>query len=245
MNIVITRSIDQTRKLSNVLKEQGHTLFCLPTFDIKPCVSAPINFSKIAYDTIIFFSVPAVIHAPLALKQSCAHLPVFAVGKSTAEQLKKEGFHRVDYPKQDSSSEHLLELDALKHAKNQRILLIQGQDGRDLVFDRLAAQENSVERCTVYKRCPITLDLEPILILWKHEKIHALIITSETSFDGLKTQLPADLYTSFLATPLIVISERLKKVAELQGYQTIHVAHSIEPADLIPILSTFHGNSHV
>src|SRR5690606_1108339 len=77
----------------------------------------------------------------------------FAVGAGSAAPLRAAGVS-VPGPDQDATSEGLLALPAFAQVAGQRVLVIRGEGGRDVLRAGLVARGARVSFCELYRRVP-------------------------------------------------------------------------------------------
>ena len=117
------------------------------------------------FDKIIFVSKNSVRHGiPLlnsGLLKDSHHKVWLAIGSGTATELKKHGISAKFPIKSDTES--LLELEEMKNPRLNRILIIRGEGGRDLLEKTLTQRGAKVSFCEVYRRRALSYsDLDSI-----------------------------------------------------------------------------------
>jgi uroporphyrinogen-III synthase len=129
-----------------------------------------------------------------------------------------------------ADSESLLTSPNLKEMQGRRVLIIRGNGGRALLSDTLTKRGAIVDYAEVYqRRCP-NVDGTSLLEIWLQE-VDVVIVTSNAIIDNLLHLCQND--PSVLQTPLVVISNRMKKHAKKCGYKNIHLSRGLATEDII------------
>ena len=230
-NVLVTRPPDQSEALCTLIEAAGGHPRRFPLLAIEPCddpQGAVLALRHLEnWDWLIFVSANAVRYAA-ALGCRWSALPgrtqVAAVGRGTAEALLACGA-RVDLqPKAQFNSEALLEAPAFDHVSGQRLLIVRGCGGRELLADTLRARGAQVEYAEVYRRVPVRADCASLLAAWREGGIDAVILTSGEGLRHLAELLGAANADLLVRTPLAVIGERIASLARDLGCQTVAAA---------------------
>jgi uroporphyrinogen-III synthase len=181
------------------------------------------------YHIVIFIS-PNAVRYGLELLDG-ASLPgnprIAAVGKGTARALQAAGFDVDLLPGERFDSEALLQLKELRQLQGRRVLIMRGNGGRALLGDNLRQRGADVVYAEVYRReCPST-DAGPLLERWS-EEVQLVTVTSIEILENLTTMLGPRGRKLLLATPLVVVSERIGRKAGSLGHETIILARRAE-----------------
>ncbi|MBD1577695.1 uroporphyrinogen-III synthase [Vibrio sp. S11_S32] len=174
-------------------------------------------------DIVIAVSQYAVHWAYQTLKQQHRPFPsqihYFAIGNKTAQLLQQYSAQRVISPK-ISDSEHLLDLPALKLVKNQRILILRGNGGRELIYQTLQQRGASVDYSEIYQRSylPITKD---VFSQWQLANIKQLVVTSSDQLHYLISHTPNDYLAWIKQLKLYLPSIRIEQQAKQLGFSHI------------------------
>jgi len=229
--VLVTRAAHQAEGLCRLITELGGRPLRFPTIEI----SAPEQTEKLynvlthieTYDMAIFISVNAVAWGLklLARGRLPAGVRTAAVGLSTARALAEAGQAVAVVPKQGFDSEALLaapEMSASAVA-GKKILIFRGQGGRALLGKTLAERGALVEYAEVYRRrCPEHAgDLSQAA--WIRD-LDVTTATSNTILDNLLLLFGDTQRECLLATPLIVISERMCDHARALGWRWVTLA---------------------
>lgn len=242
-NILILRSLSQSSSLTHALAQQGFEPICIPTLDIKPCSLPPQLLHEVAcwknVEWVIFTSVNAVEYGLKALtlnffKEISAQ--IVAIGPATHQALKNQGFKEILMPA-IFSSEGLLTL--WPQLSSQKFLIITGKNSRTHLADTFREHHAKFLILETYERfCP-EHEKEPLQNLWQNKKIDVILVLSAESLENLKILLGEKFLTRLLNTQLIVLSERLKTVAETMGFKKIIAAPENSVNGLLQITGIF------
>lgn len=207
VRVLVTRPEAQAAPLCAALEALGAVAVRLPVLQIEAIANNQAlqqvaeNLAQI--QKLIFISTNAVEYAlptllarnPQALKAT----PCFTVGKSTAQALQLHNLNVKAAPP-PFNSESLLTLPELQYLPNERIVIVRGEGGRELLAESLKSRGAQVEYCDIYRRVLPQLEKIP-------EKVDIIVITSS---DGLKNLAILLGDCAWLRhTPLVLISERI------------------------------------
>jgi len=233
--VLVTRPAAQANGLINALEAQGGVAIPCPALVIEASPENASNKQKILdldrYDALIVVSRNAAQMGLTWIEdywpQLPTHLRWFAVGKSTAACLESNGISPI-VPASGFNSEALLELPELQDLNNQRILILKGEGGRELLEQRLAERGASVDALPLYQRVAEKYSAEQLERLFAEAPPDALIATSVDVLKAMDTLLDPALENRF-ELPLVVASERIADAACQLGY--CHVITSSGAAD--------------
>lgn len=223
-SILITRPIAQAMTLSQQLQLLGAESFIFPSLVIEPLpiAIAAMQLTGLAasdFDYVIVTSQHAVMHAPPIFAALGWHWPVqwqwFAVGQATAAAMVTQGWGVPICPQIDYTSEGLLALPQLTQVAGQRILILSGEGGRDVLQSTLQARGANVQQLAVYRRvCPSGVSVAPLLQCWATQGIDIVVSHSGESLTHLLTLLGETGRTYWQNTPLLVVSSRMAALAK-------------------------------
>jgi|GEM_PF-429264 len=261
-----TRPAHQAHGLNQLVKEAGGQALSCPTMEIV-FKALPHNHSDLpAFDKVVFVSVNAVnafMQQGFNLannKQACTDW--FAIGKATFDAAKKAGIPVNDLAYQQFDSESLLQHPDLQHLEGQKVLIVRGGQGRDLMPSTFKNRGAIVEAWSIYSRKPLPLCLkawqdlrqvkQPLILASSVSSLDSLMqaISSDKSLNE-QACLPAD-QSKLLGTeqnlkwllqqPLVVFSQRIKEWALQQGWQgRISVVTTQSDQGVIDCIIESHG----
>ncbi|HQV79394.1 MAG TPA: uroporphyrinogen-III synthase [Agitococcus sp.] len=239
LRIVNTRPEARAHGLSDALQHQGATVLALPLLEVEAMPLSPTAKQYLLdldrYDMVFVVSPTA---AELGLKALADYWPQWpvdvawlAVGESTAQVLHSYLINPI-VPQQESS-EGLLQLPQLQQLEQgQRLLVLRGEGGRNLVRDTMQAQGVQVDYINLYRR-----QLPAIAHnTWQALQADSIDIVIITSGETL-TQWLNIAAQQAQKIPILVISSRLADLATQKGIKTVLISASIKPTDIILTLS--------
>ncbi|GAB4255114.1 MAG: uroporphyrinogen-III synthase [Methylomicrobium sp.] len=230
-SILVTRPVHQADNMVSLIERQGWRAIRFPALEIVPAQltarSVEILENIEVYDGLIFVSANA---ANFALQANNGKInafkkcPIAAVGKATAKALESLGL-TVDWvPEAGFDSEALLAMPQFQHIAEQAFLIVRGEGGREKLAETLRERGARVDYLEVYKRVKPQADVEQIADILKNGRLHVVTITSGEALLNLIELLGTGMLPFLLSVPLVVISERTKRMAEHLGFTTIAIA---------------------
>ena len=236
LQVLVTRPVHQAGRFCDLLLAAGAEPKLFPLLSIQPVALAPASLLQItttahdkAYDWVIFISANAVEFGLSLLNDmtSLARLKLGAIGKQTATVLQQYGLTVTVTPEQGFTSEDLLALDELQQLAGQRILIIRGDSGRELLADTLKQRGADVSYAQVYQRSA-TGSVAGLKQLHAKQQLDIICVTSREILQNLLQLLQAE--TWIYQQALVVGRERIAAYAQQLGFNnSIIVATS--PAD--------------
>ena len=171
--------------------------------------------------------------------------PVAAIGQATAAALNAAG-HRVSMmPAEGADSESLLALPQLAHMAGQRVLIVRGTGGRDLLQEAMTARGAQVQYAEVYTASRPALppnSRRRSSELWRQGGISAYTATSVELLEALVGIVTPRCRGLMDSTALVTGSERVAAAAARLGLGSpILLADSPEDAALIGALVRWRG----
>ena len=191
VGVLVTRPDHQAHHLCRLIEAEGGIAVGLPALDIRAAADRPAIKAAIGpvdrFSLLVFVSANAVRFGGDLLGQR-RDLRIAAIGKATALALNVAG-HRVSIiPKGGSDSETLLATPELRHMAGQRVLIVRGRGGRELLGETLASRGAEVVYAEVYERQPAHPSREKLAEieeLWRHGGINVYTATSSELLEAL------------------------------------------------------------
>lgn len=241
--VLLTRPKHQAKPLAEALIAAGAKPIVLPTLEIAAVSDIDKRCNQLlstSFDWFIFVSTNAVTHAlPVFAGAGLKCSPgLLAVGQTTASLVQKHqsqlGGGEVILPKDGTDSESLLALPCLQSVKDQRVGIFKGQGGRTLMADTLKSRGAEIMTFDVYQRLCPNYDEEIINGLWEAEPPEAIVITSVEALENLYA-IMSKFSAELCATPLVVVSERIRNRSEALGFDAkrVVVAQTPYTADVV------------
>ncbi len=161
--ILVTRSEPGASALIDALRKAGYAALRFPVLKIRPLDSPRIGAVVVRlgrYDVVIFVSGHAVRLAMPMIDARWRERPQLlwiAVGRTTASALGEHGIAALT--PEIETSEGILALPQLRDVNGRRVLICAGRGGRSLLADALTRRGAAVERCELYVREPVSIDI--------------------------------------------------------------------------------------
>lgn len=152
LKVVVTRPDGQNQDLSEALSTLGATVIKRPCITLESYTDNDLNLDLGQLDAAIFISANAVHFGYSRMQALATPQQFFCVGSATANALHQQGVTAVLFPKQDFSSEGLLQLPALQSVKGKKIVIVRGRGGRELLYETLQARGAIVHYLETYQR---------------------------------------------------------------------------------------------
>ncbi|MCW8901587.1 MAG: uroporphyrinogen-III synthase [Gammaproteobacteria bacterium] len=224
--IMITRPAHQAEKLAQAIDVAGGEPFLFPTLAIIPTKLTNEDKDKIElvnhFDMIIFISPNAVEHGLnhiLGITQLSDKVRLATIGQGSANALNNYLGKQPDIvPAENFNSEGLLATATMQDVANKRILIVRGNQGRELLKNTLQQRGALVEYLEAYQRikpAASTTDLEQYL---QNNQIAAIVITNAESLNNLVELTPEKVRPQLLQVPLLLINNRLTDIAKEAGF---------------------------
>ena len=155
LGVLVTRPEPQAGPLARRLADLGARVYRLPAIELRPREDRAAQRASLGpldrFHWIVFVSANAVRFGVSFLDER-RDLRLAAVGPATAAALNHAGFRVALVPTQGYDSEALLASTELGHVEGQRILIVRGGGGRELLAEALRARGAEVSYAEVYER---------------------------------------------------------------------------------------------
>ena len=242
--LLLTRPTEESALLASTLAEVGIFSSSLPLLEIEPLPVTDAQRSLLAdldhYAAVIVVSKPAARLGLKLLSEQWPQAPLqpwFTVGAGTAQVLQEYGLD-VSWPEQGDDSEALLDLPRLQQAialPGARVLIMRGEEGRELLAERLGGQGASVDYLELYKRKLPEYPASTLIERIEAERLNALVVSSGQGFEHLR-QLAGDAWPQLARLTLFVPSPRVAQLAREAGARTVVNCRGASAAALLAAL---------
>lgn len=248
LNILVTRPTPQHRELVSAIEASNGQALHLPLLAIDSLRgSAEVSAikSKILeldrYEILIFVSANAVEFGVEWIERYWPQLPtpmeLVAIGPSTAQLLSSRLAQKVVHAESGMTSEDLLRIPVLSNIANQRIGIVRGLGGRELLAATLRARGATVDYLEVYQRSVVPYQSSAFNEQIKANAINVLSVTSSESLDRLAVLL-GDNKAQMSLLPLLVPSPRVAQRARDLGFQKLVDAGGADVESTMAALAT-------
>ena len=240
--VVITRPQPQGKSLAQKLNALGVRPILFPVMEILPLKDKQPLVHQITllnqWDLLIFVSRSAVQYSSELIKQYWPSLPqwvkIAAMGQGTATELEQAGLMVNYLPPPPYNSEALLALPRFQQTSGEKIAIIRGNSGRDLLANTLRTRGAKVDYIESYRRhCPgVTTEK-----LWQQTP-DWIIVTSGEGLGNLYAMTPVALRPQLLNCRLIVVGHRMAQLVQsLQFAYPPCIATGADDAALLTALT--------
>ena len=242
--LLLTRPAEDCAALAAALADHGMHGSCLPLLEIEPLSVTEMQRALVRkldrYCAVIVVSKPA---ARLGLEVVAEYWPQvretawFTVGAATAGVLEARGL-TVHFPESGDDSEALLRLPQLTAAlarPDPQVLIMRGEDGRELLAEQLAALGAHVDYLPLYRRCLPDYPASTLVQRIQAERLNGLMVSSGQGFEHLRT-LAAQDWPRLARLPLFVPSPRVAERAREAGAQNVIDCRGASAAALLAAL---------
>ncbi|MGL6614071.1 uroporphyrinogen-III synthase [Aeromonas caviae] len=235
---LVVRPAAQANQLVQMLRQLGHAPLCCPLLETRPGCDLPhLGDMLREADLVIAVSMHAVHfahHFLLQTGQTWPHIDYFAVGQASADAFAEAGIQALCPA--DPRSEGLLALPALQGVSGRRVLILRGNDGRDLIARTLASRGALVHYCATYERHYPDLDGDALTRHWQAAGLDSLLITSGELLQRLLALVPGPQHPWLYDRLLVVPSPRVAEMAKGAGFTRIVIAQGASNQALVAAL---------
>jgi uroporphyrinogen-III synthase len=242
IGVLVTRPRQQAAALCRLLEGQGACVERFAAIEI-----APVERREWAaqvgdlgqFGLIIFTSANAVKFGAGLLEQR-RDLPLAAIGPATARALNQAGYRVSVQSTEGADSESLLRHPRLNTLAGERVLLVKGRQGRELLGQELERRGALLAEADVYRReCPrpSAQELEALETRFAAGAIHAVTATSVEIAANLLALATPRLRRAFDTVHWVVPSARVASSLADGGVKgATLLARSAEDQDLVSAL---------
>ena len=162
--VVLTRQVKDSQALASQLRERSVETLQFPLMAIEPLSvdRQPPLSAEHGVTVLVFTSSNAVQYGLSAIRDLASEdaCTVIAVGKRTLESLQSESIDAIAPEREDS--EGILELPIFQDAIIDRVIVIKGEGGRDLLQRTLIDRGVTVIDLNCYRRYWPAIDLDKL-----------------------------------------------------------------------------------
>lgn len=227
LRVLVTRPVGQADALCDRLTAAGARVRRVPVLDIRfldeePAVQAGLDQLDQA-DLLVFTSVNAVEGLKRALARGAWVWPpkgpeIAAIGAATAQRLEAEGMSVTVRPMAPYNSEGLLAHPRLHQVGEQRVVLIAGISGRELIAETLTERGAQVSKLEVYRReRPQNLGAS-LTAEFSVKPPEVVLVTSVDGLDSLVESTPLEQREALLKLGVVTVSSRVARAAKDRGF---------------------------
>jgi uroporphyrinogen-III synthase len=229
MRVLVTRPAGQASALTDALNQRGWRTDAVPLLAIEPIAPLPGQDRQRVqdldlYDHLIFVSANAARMGLECIDEFWPQYPAgqrcWAVGASTAAVLQRAGLD-VTWPEHEMNSEGLLALPGLATVDGQKVLIVRGEGGRELIAETLRQRGATVESLCCYRRHPVEHDAAALRADLAQDLPALILVSSGEGLALLGGLLQPQEHTNLARITLLVPSERVADQARTSGWQRV------------------------
>ena len=244
----MTRPALQAGNLCSLIENRGGVPIRFPTLEIAALEPEP-QLLKLAAgcEWLIFTSSNAVNFAIKAFggKMSNINRPrIAAVGRATAHALQQSGWQVDCVPISEFNSEGLLAEAQLQNIAGKTCVIVRGAGGREVLAETLLSRGAQIFYLEVYQRLCPEADSKDVQALLATRQLGAATVTSAEALHNVLVMLDHESIALLRALPLVVVSDRIRQIAEQLGFKRIAVCHQPTDEAILESLTTlFNGEN--
>ncbi len=262
--IVVTRPADQANELIAAIEKLGgkgihFPVMAINTLDeqndattIAKCKQRVMELDS--YQYVIFISANAVQCGMEWIHNYWPQLPVgiewFGIGKKTEQILTQQGVPvgGSEHSQLSSAmnSEALLTDQRLQQLTGEKVLIFRGKGGRDFLAEQLQGRGATVDYAECYARSKQQHPAGHLKSLYQQNAFDAMLVNSGESIDYLYDYLKDDQIDLAVMqqTTIVVPSNRVKVLANEQGFQKVVVADNATDQIMVAAVTQALVNTH-
>ena len=241
-HVVLTRAESDAKRQLDLLANRGFIATALPLLAIEPVAMASAVETELENsNTFIFTSANAVTHGLSHVMSECldASTRVLAVGRKTRELLNEHGIDARSPDREDSEGllELLDETDKSSPRSLNRITLIKGEGGRDLISSVLSEQGLSIVEVNCYRRIWPSVSRRTVADALDSAEPRYIHIASGETLSRLEELCTVCGVNAHAKHTVILPSDRVENQARELGWQSRIVAAGASDEALLEVLS--------
>ncbi len=239
--VVVTRPLAQADSLAQRVAAMGREVIVFPLLEIHPLADpAPLKsaLKSLSSCAMVVFVSPNAVDAVFALVRDWPQKVTIAVmGEGSRSALARHGMSpanaRIISPldPERTDSQTLLKVLDLDALKGKRVLIVRGENGRELLADELRAAGIKVAQIAAYSRAAPTLDqARRAQLLQLVQSPNDWVVTSSEALRILmqmvKRVAGADGVVRMQQQRIVVPHARIAETAQMLGFTAITLTGS-------------------
>ena len=240
-HVLVTRPAHQAENLCRLIEGRGGVAIRFPTLAIAAFTDTQAIQNRLAqlysYQWLVFISANAVtMHSYYSdgdKIEKFKSIRIAAIGKATAQALALAGLPVDLVPDAGYNSEALLAMPQMQQMQGLRCLIVRGEGGREALATTLRNRGATVDYLDVYRRIIPNSDSSQPTLLLAQDKLTVITATSGAALQNLLIMLEEKHHPRLFATPLVVVSDRIRQIAADQGFKRIAVTNSPSDAAIL------------
>ena len=245
MGVLITRPRHQSGNLASLVEKAGGVPLLLPTIEIRPLGKDEDQIEQFkdagTVDLVIFVSSNAVNYGQTLLAELAKQpITLACIGPATARAMKHLGSPPDLVPDSGFNSEALLAEPALSEVAGRSVIIVRGENGRELLGQSLRQRDALVTYIETYRRTrsqPAMGEVDQIESRWANGGIGAVTAYSAEALENLMALLSDKGQRLLRDSQLITVSKRIAKKARQMGIaEPALIANSPSDHDVVEAL---------
>jgi len=243
--VLVTRPAGEVSDtLCAAIKAAGYQVYSQPLLELTAlpqlrAAQRELVLNLDLYQHVIFISANAVRFGMALVDDYWPQLPTglnwYAIGAATAAGLERLGIVAIT-PGSAMSSEGLLAIPALQHVREQRVLLVKGEGGRDSLATELSRRGAAVDELACYRRSLPAVPAGELAASLARWAVDVIMLSSGEGLANLQLLLSPAETTKLKHIGLIVPSQRIARMAHEAGFERIVTAENASDAAMLRAL---------
>ncbi len=250
--VLVTRPAGEASDtLCAAIKAAGYEAYSQPLLELTALAQLSTAQRQLVlnldlYQHVIFISANAVRFGMALVENDWPQLPTgihwYAIGAATAIGLERFGITAIT-PGSVMSSEGLLAVAALQQVREQRVLIIKGEGGRDTLAAELSRRGAMVDELACYRRSLPAVHAGEIAAQLARWGIDVIMLSSGEGLANLQVLLSPAETTKLKHIGLIVPSQRVAGMAQVAGFERIAIAENASDGAMLHALQQWPPDS--
>jgi uroporphyrinogen-III synthase len=250
--VLVTRPAGEASEaLCAAIKAAGHEVYSQPLLELTalpqlPATQRQVLLNLAGYQHVIFISANAVRFGMALIEDCWPQLPTglnwYAIGAATAARLARFGVTAVT-PGSTMNSEGLLAVPPLQNVRDQRVLIVKGEGGRDTLSTELTRRGAMVDELPCYRRNLPELPAGELGAKLSRWGINVILLSSGEGLANLQVLLSPSETTKLKHIALIVPSQRVAHIARKAGFGQIVTAENASDVAMLHALQEWRAGT--
>jgi len=188
VRLLLTRPAERGAALLAQCRAAGFAVEHQPLQVLQTLAPPTISAEPMPQAVIVVSVTAAELGAPLLPAAWKNHTILIAVGKATAQVLRQAGWPAALVPAQENS-EALLQLPPMQHLAQQRVVLLRGESGRELISETLTQRGAALDTIVLYRSVAPGDEIGAAIAQWAQQP-GAIVLSSTQALQQLCAIIP-------------------------------------------------------
>lgn len=237
VRVLITRPVGQGRALARQVRALGGEPLLLPGVALRavePQARVRSALESALEGDVVLFTSPAAVRFAARLAPFDGRACIGAVGRATADALRRHGVNEVIAPADRQDSEGLLAHPGLAAVRDRAVAVVGAPGGRGVLQKRLREHGARVVDVHVYRRVPARLDRRHRQAVDSLRGRHVMLLSSVQTLRHLQAAFDDAHWQHIVAGVAVVSSERVGAAARQAGFvRVVRAASALTDALLV------------